>query len=185
MVSKSLREWLRVLEQDGVLKHVGREVNLEHELAAVGKKACGTYAVWFDKPIGERLPKDNKIPVVTGICGNRAMFAKAMGVSAREMSGTFSEAQAHPIEPVAVPPGEAPVKAVVTRQVNLYGLPIPVHHEKDSGQYITAGVVVAKDPVTGQRNVSIHRLQVTDKNHLGVLLLPRHLMALPRMAEKS
>lgn len=102
MVSKSLREWLRVLEQDGVLKHVGREVNLEHELAAVGKKACGTYAVWFDKPIGERLPKDNKIPVVTGICGNRAMFAKAMGVSAREMSGTFSEAQAHPIEPVAV-----------------------------------------------------------------------------------
>lgn len=23
MVSKSLREWLRVLEQDGVLKHVG------------------------------------------------------------------------------------------------------------------------------------------------------------------
>ena len=185
MVSKSLREWLRVLEQDGVLKHVGREVNLEHELAAVGKKACGTYAVWFDKPIGERLPKDNKIPVVTGICGNRAMFAKAMGVSAREMSGTFSEAQAHPIEPVAVPPGEAPVNAVVTRQVNLYGLPIPVHHEKDSGQYITAGVVVAKDPVTGQRNVSIHRLQVTDKNHLGVLLLPRHLMALQRMAEKS
>ena len=185
MVSKSLREWLRVLEQDGVLKHVGREVNLEHELAAVGKKACGTYAVWFDKPIGERLPKDNKIPVVTGICGNRAMFAKAMGVSAREMSGTFSEAQAHPIEPVVVPPGEAPVKAVVTRQVNLYGLPIPVHHEKDSGQYITAGVVVAKDPVTGQRNVSIHRLQVTDKNHLGVLLLPRHLMALQRMAEKS
>ena len=127
MVSKSLREWLRVLEQDGVLKHVGREVNLEHELAAVGKKACGTYAVWFDKPIGERLPKDNKIPVVTGICGNRAMFAKAMGVSAREMSGTFSEAQAHPIEPVVVPPGEAPVKAVVTRQVNLYG-PVSYTH---------------------------------------------------------
>ena len=55
------------------------------------------------------------------------------------------------------------MKAVETRQVNLYGLPIPVHHEKDSGQYITVGVVVAKDPVTGQRNVSIHRLQVTDK----------------------
>ncbi len=59
------------------------------------------------------------------------------------------------------------MKAVVTRQVNLYGLPIPVHHEKDSGQYITAGVVVAKDPVTGQRNVSIHRLQVTDKTIWG------------------
>lgn len=79
MVSKSLREWLRVLEQDGVLKHVGREVNLEHELAAVGKKACGTYAVWFDKPIGERLPKDNKIPVVTGSVGTVPCLQKRWG----------------------------------------------------------------------------------------------------------
>ena len=163
MVSRSLREWLQVLEEDGVLKHVSKEVKLEHELAAVGKKACGTYAVLFDKPTGEHLPQDNQIPVVTGICGNRSMFAKAMGVSVGEMSGRFSEAQADPVATVVISSEAAPVKEVVTKQVNLYGLPIPVHHEKDSGQYITAGVVVAKDPVTGQRNVSIHRLQVTDE----------------------
>ena len=185
MASKSLREWLDVLKEDGVLKHVTKEVSLEHELAAVGKKACGKYALLFEKPAGEFLPHHNQIPVVTGICSNRAMFAKAMGVTVEGMSKAFSDAQANPISPVVVTNDEAPVKQVVTKSVNLYDLPIPVHHEKDSGQYITAGVVVAKDAVTGQRNVSIHRLQVSDPNHLGVLLLPRHLMALQRAAEKA
>ena len=185
MICQSLRDWMAVLEEDGVLRHVTREVRLEHELAAVGKKACGKYALCFDHPVGERLPVDSPIPVVTGMSGNRAMFAKAMGVTVGEMSLHFSEAQAHPVAPVVVPSGEAPVKEVVTTDVDLYRLPIPVHHEKDSGQYLTAGVVVAKDPVTGERNVSIHRLQVTDRNHLGVLLLPRHLMALQRAAEEA
>lgn len=185
MVSKSLREWMEVLEQDGALKHVKKEVNLEYELAAVGKKACGKYALIFDHPVGENLPADNQIPVITGICGSRAMFAKSMGVTVDEMSKHFADAQAHPIAPVVVPDDEAPVKEVICKDVNLYDLPIPTHHEKDSGQYLTAGVVVAKDPVSGERNVSIHRLQLTDKNHLGVLLLPRHLMALQRAAEKA
>lgn len=185
MGCRSLREWMEVLERQGTLKHVKREVNLKYELAAVGKKACGKYALCFDHPVGDKLPKENRIPVVTAMCGSRAMFAQAMEVTVDEMSKRFSDAQAHPIPPVVVSSEEAPVKAVIKKEVNLYDLPIPVHHEKDNGQYLTAGVVVAKNPVTGERNVSIHRLQVTDKNHLGVLLLPRHLMALQRAAEKA
>lgn len=185
MVCRSLREWMAVQEQDGILKHVEREVRLEHELAAVGKKACGTYALCFDHPVGKALPRDNTIPVVTAMTGSRAMFAKAMDCPVEEMSRRFSEAQAHPTAPVVVPPDKAPVRERVSRDVDLYRLPIPVHHEKDSGQYITAGVVVAKNPATGERNVSIHRLQVTDRNHLGVLMLPRHLMALQRAAEQA
>lgn len=185
MVCKSLRDWMEVQERDGVLRHIKKEVNLNFELAAVGKKACGKYAICFDHPVGEHLPKDSKIPVVTAMTGTRAMFAKAMGVTAAEMSEHFSAAQAKPVAPVVVPNEKAPVKEVITHDVDLYSLPIPVHHEKDSGQYITAGVVVAENPVTGERNVSIHRLQVTDKNHLGILMLPRHLMALQRSAEKN
>lgn len=184
MQYKSLREWMNVLDQKGFLKHVTKEVKLEFELAAVGKKACGKYALCFDHPVGQNLPQGNKIPVVTALTGNRRMFAEAMGVTVSEMSEHFAAAQSNPIKPVTVDNSMAPVKEVITKDVNLYDLPIPVHHEKDNGQYITAGVVVAKNPVTGERNVSIHRLQVTDKNHLGVLLLPRHLMAFQRMAEK-
>lgn len=185
MRCKSMREWMKVLDESGLLKHVKKEVKLEFELAAVGKKACGKYALCFDRPVGQNLPEGNTIPVVTALTGNRKMFAQAMGVTVQAMSDHFAAAQSSPIAPVVVESAQAPVKECVTRDVNLYELPIPVHHEKDNGQYITAGVVVAKNPRTGERNVSIHRLQVTDKNHLGVLLLPRHLMAFQRMAEQA
>lgn len=185
MQYKSMREWMQFLEQNGHMKHVTKEVKLEFELAAVGKKACGKYAVCFDQPVGQNLPKGNKVPVVTALTGSRQMFAQAMGVTVGEMSEHFAAAQASPVHPVIVENAKAPVKECITKNVNLYDLPIPIHHEKDNGQYITAGVVVAKNPKTGERNVSIHRLQVTDKNHLGVLLLPRHLMALHRMVEKD
>ena len=181
---QSMREWIQYLQENGLFKHISKEVALEHELAAVGKKACGQVAVQFDKPIGKNLPKNNTIPVVTALTGNRVMFAQAMGTTVAQMSEHFAQAQANPIAPVIVSNENAPVKAVINHNVNLYDLPIPIHHEKDSAQYITAGVVVAKNSVTGERNVSIHRLQVTDKNHLGALLLPRHLMALQRAAEK-
>jgi len=185
MTCKSLREWLHILDEAGILKHVKKDVNLKYELAAVGKKACGKYALLFDKPVGENLPSNNTTSVVTGIMGNRAMFAKAMETTIGNMSERFAEAQANPIKPIVVSEAVAPVQEVVNKEVNLYSLPMPVHHEKDSGQYITAGMVVAKNPITGERNVSIHRLQLTDKNHLGVLLLPRHLKALYQLAEKE
>ena len=53
-------------------------------------------------------------------------------------------------------------------------LPIPTHNEHDNGAYITAGLLIARNPKTGIQNVSIHRLQVTGPNRLGALLLPRH-----------
>ncbi|MDQ7863910.1 UbiD family decarboxylase [Peribacillus frigoritolerans] len=45
-------------------------------------------------------------------------------------------------------------------------LPIPVHHEKDSGNYITAGLFIVRDPVTRKQNVSIHRLQISGGNKI-------------------
>jgi 2,5-furandicarboxylate decarboxylase 1 len=97
----------------------------------------------------------------------------------------FAWAQANPQAGLMVDAAQAPVKEEVTHQVDLRDLPIPVHHEKDSGAYITAGVLIAKHPATGIRNLSIHRLQVSGKNKLGILMLPRHLMRLYKLAEEN
>ncbi len=179
MKYKSMREWMALLEASGKLKHVRREVSRAFEIAAVGKKACGKYAVLFDNV------KDSKIPVVTGLTGSREFFSYALDVPIDALADHFEKAQANPQDCVLVGNDEAPVKETITTDVDLYSLPIPVHHEKDSGPYITAGVVVAQNPETGEKNVSIHRLQVTDKNHLGILMLPRHLMHFQRIAEKK
>ncbi len=174
---RSMREWLEVLAARGALRTVSREVSRVHELAAVGKRCDGKFAVLFKNVKGATMP------VVTGIASTREMFAEAMGVPAAEVVERFAAAQASPRECVTVPREAAPVKEVVERSVDLARLPVPVHHEKDGGAYVTAGVLVARHPVTGTRNLSIHRLQVLGRDRLGILILPRHLWQFYRAAE--
>ncbi len=174
---KSLRDWLEVLKGDGLLKTVSRAVSLRHELAGLGKKADGKYALIFNNIAGAKLP------VVTGLAGTRAMFAKALGVPTEMLVETMTAAHAAPRNCSLIAKNQAPVKEVVELSVDLRQLPIPVHHEKDGGPYITAGVLISKDPETGAGNLSIHRLQVLGPNKLGILILPRHLSHFHRAAE--
>jgi 2,5-furandicarboxylate decarboxylase 1 len=67
--------------------------------------------------------------------------------------------------------------------VRLDRLPATWHHEKDSGKYITAAIAIVRDPDTGIQNWSIHRLQINDARHMGVLLTPRHLWRIFTAAE--
>lgn len=173
----TFRSWLAGLEREGTLRHIGKTVDRRFELAALGKQADGKYTLVFDSVQG------SDYPVVNSIAASRAQFARAMGVPAEEAGERFAWAQANPRACVLVDDGQAPVKECICKEVDLGRFPIPVHHEKDGGPYITAGVLIAKDPKTGQRNVSIHRLQVLDKNKLGILILPRHLDHFFRDAE--
>jgi 2,5-furandicarboxylate decarboxylase 1 len=179
MMATSMRQWLEVLAQEKLLKIVDRNVSLRYELAAVGKKCDGRWAVRFNHP------EDFSIPVVAGFAGSRTLLAKAMGVPVARASEHFAWAQANPAPCNLVDNRTAPVKEVICSRVNLGSLPIPTHHEKDGGPYITAGVLVSKDPTTGTRNVSIHRLQVLGPNRLGILILPRHLSHFYRAAEEK
>lgn len=175
----SMRDWLDVLKESGWLKTISREVSLRYELAGLGKKADGKYALMFNNVSG------TKIPVVTGLACSQAMFAKAVGVPVEKLGETVAAAQASPRDCVMVEKSRAPVKEVVELSVDLGKLPIPIHHEKDGGAYITAGVVIAKDPKTGVGNLAIHRLQVLGPNKLGILILPRHLSHFYRAAEAA
>ncbi|MEW6276375.1 MAG: UbiD family decarboxylase [Bacillota bacterium] len=179
MTFTSLRHWLSEIEKRGLLKQVNRRVSLKYELAAVGKKADGRYALRFNNV------EKATMPVVTGILGSRELIALAMGVTREKVLDHFARAQANPGQCVLVSADDAPVKEKVTHRVDLGSLPAPIHHEKDGGPYLTAGVLVAKDPVTGVRNVSIHRLQVLGPNRLGILILPRHLFQFFRAAEAA
>ncbi len=175
----SLRQWLSIVKEMGSFKTVGRNVDLRHELAAVAKKADGRFTLQFNHP------GNSGIPVVSGVVGSRRMIARAMGIPVRQVAERFSLAQANPVECTVVGKSAAPVKEVITRDVDLNRLPIPTHHEKDAGPYITAALLIAKDPVSGARNVSIHRLQVLGPNRLGILILPRHLSHFFQAAEKT
>lgn len=48
MAYSSLREWLEYLKRQDILKEINRPVDLTYEVAALGKKADGKYALQFN-----------------------------------------------------------------------------------------------------------------------------------------
>ena len=69
--------------------------------------------------------------------------------------------------------------------VDLTKLPVPLQFKVDAAPYITAGQIVARDPVTGVDTTGFHRLMLKDKNRLGVSLHSRRrLYEFHRRAEE-
>ena len=69
--------------------------------------------------------------------------------------------------------------------VDLTKLPIPLQFSVDAAPYITAGQIVARDPVTGIDTTGFHRLMLKGKNRLGVSLHSRRrLYEFHRRAEE-
>ncbi|MED1644415.1 UbiD family decarboxylase [Brevibacillus agri] len=181
MRAKTLRTWLDYLQSKGRLAVIDKPVRLKYEVAAIAKKLDGKQASYFTQV------EDYSVPVVSGICSTREDFAEALETDLYGLIPKFTQAVASPIPCQLVDNNQAPVKQNITREnIDLMKLfPIPVHHDKDSGNYITAGLFIVRDPVTRKQNVSIHRLQVSGKDKLGALLLPRHTFHLYKQAEEA
>ena len=122
--------------------------------------------------------------VVSNLFVDRNSVANSIGVPTGELLSRFQHAVRRPLPWIEV--AEAPVQQVVHRDVDLLKLlPVPKHNEHDSGPYITAALLIARNPKTGVQNVSIHRCQVSGPDRIGVLLLPRHTRHYFTMAEES
>ena len=176
--STSLRSWLKHLAQTQRLAAMKAGVSLTHQLAAISKHLDGKQATLFPAPDG------HAIPVVSGLVARRAWIAEAMGVSESDMLSHFQHAARNPLPWREIV--DAPVQGEVHHSVDLTRmLPVPTHNEHDSGPYITAGLLIARNPRTGVQNVSINRCQISSGNRMGVLILPRHAHAFYEAAEAA
>jgi len=131
--------------------------------------------------------KNYDIPVLYNTLGGRDFLALAFGCTRNEVLPEFIRRSAQPLDPVLVE--NAPVHQVVALapgdQLDIERFPFLVHSAKDAGRYITAGVVIAKDPETGIRNASINRMQLKGKQKLGIRMMPpQHLGIIYEKAEK-
>lgn len=174
----TLRDWLDHLAARDRLALIRPETSLRFELAAIAKRLDGRKATMFPRPGGHPMP------VISGLVSDRQWIADAMGVESTEVLTRFQDAMLNPLPWCEVK--SAPVQEVVHRAVDLgKQLPLPTHNEHDSGAYITAGLCISRNPVTGVQNVSLHRLQLSGPNRLGALLLPRHTHMFYEMAERG
>jgi 2,5-furandicarboxylate decarboxylase 1 len=174
-----LREWLERLEATDRLARTRPGIPLRYTLAALAKRLDAHKAVVFPEPDG------HPVSVVSGIVSRREWIAEAMGVDPAVVLDRFRHAVNEPV-PWQEVDDAAAQEVRHTADIDLAKiLPIPTHNEHDSGAYITAGLVIARNPETGDQNVSINRLQVSGPDRLGVLILPRDLHRFYDAAERQ
>lgn len=175
---RDLRQWLAHLESTGRLAVLREGVSLEHRLAALAKRLDGHQAAYFPNAGGSGMP------VVSGFMSRRSWIAEAMGVPESDLLARFRQAAEKPLPCQQVSATQAPCQQVVHMGADVLKLlPVPIHSEHDSGPYITAGLVIARNPVSGVQNVSINRIQVHSGTRMAILMLPRHLLAFYKQAE--
>ncbi len=171
------------LEASGNLLRVRTEVDPKHELAGVARRLEGGKPVLFERVRGSAYP------VFTGLLWNRDVVGSLFGLPKERVPFAIADGiGAWRARPDAYPSRvreSAPANEVVEDKVDLARLPIPVHALKDGGRYLDSSVVVARNPVTGLPNISIHRMMVTRRDRLTFLIDPgRHLGEYVEVAER-
>ena len=105
---------------------------------------------------------------ISGVCAQRQHFAAALGCTVSDLVHRMAKVLDHVTPPPVLASG--PCQEIVKQPVDLTRLPIPRHHPDDGGRYVTAGVVITKDPDLG-RNSSFHRLMLMDERRFAVRIV--------------
>ena len=139
-------------------------------VASVLKKRDGGPALLFTSVAGY------DVPIVGNLLCCQPNCEAAFGIDFRGIRAAIGRALASPIAPVVV--GRAAAQECIrTEQIDLARmLPVLFHTPEDAGRFVTAGVVIVRDPETGVYNASYHRLQLVGANRTAIKLdYGRHL----------
>ncbi|WP_270940341.1 UbiD family decarboxylase [Romboutsia lituseburensis] len=181
METQMLRSTLDKLNNLNYTKICRKKVNPKFELGAVLK--------YFDNevPIIFEDVKGYDMPLVGGLYGNRQIFYDLMETNKENRIFKFMDAIANPQETKLIYTG--PIKEnIITKNIDITKLlPTPTSHEKDSSSFITAGMLLVKDPETGDTHMAVRRFQVNSKTNISTLIsgASPHLRKIVRKSEES
>ena len=181
-----LQDHLQRLEKLGLVQRINRQIDKDSELHPLvrwqfqgGIPSEDRKAFLFDN-VTAASGKVYEMPVVVGaLAANPEIYAAGLGVSVEEIGDVWTRGMDNPIQPVAA--SDAPCQEVVmtgdelTRQGGgLAALPVPISTPGfDAAPYLTATLVVTKDPETGVRNMGTYRAQLKARDRLGVRMASR------------
>ena len=171
----NMREFLKVLEKDFKVIKIEEQISTKYEVSNILKKYSKEIVIF-------KNIKESDMGIISGICNTREKIASSISVNVSEITSRIIEATENPTKIENVEKTSKNFQTSVG--ADLTKLPVPTYYKKDGGAYITAGVIIAKDPETGIRNASIHRMLVKDKDRLGVRIVPRNLYTYYKKAEE-
>jgi len=177
-MGSGLREYLNLLEKDGELVRISKEVDPTFEASGIIKKIQQEInkAVLFEKVKGYRLP------FVSNILGIYERVARVLGCGVDEINVTWNrkEKELELFAPIRDQREEDAYVDSAIHEITSF-----TYCEKDAGAYITAGMALVRDLDSGTYNLSFHRLQVVDDSKLRFRITPgNHLETFFQKAEK-
>ena len=173
-MTASLRDYLATIEALGQLAVVTERVDPEFDLAAALSLTEAGPALRFDSVTGSACP------VVGNVVNSRERIALALGVDLDEISDAVLDSIARPMPTRLVTDGAC---QEVVEDVDFRTLPIPRFFERETGKYITAGVIIATDVLTGERNMSFARFKMLGDTHAMLGVSPNHHLG--KMARRA
>ena len=178
-MNKDLHQFLAEMRQLGpdYFASVSRQVDPIYEPSVIQQKFAerNEYPVIrFENVAGADMP------LVTNLFGKYELLGLALGVEPDQPQSsiltTFRERIAKPIETTSVKRNDAPVKQVVWQadEIDINRIPVIKHAEKNSGKYISIGVLVVRDPETGILNAGVYRHEIQGKDRIACMFNPAH-----------
>ena len=157
----------------GEVVRVTEPVALEHDVMAVVleyERRRRYPILLFEKVEG------SDIPIVCNVVASRRALAFALGVSEAALAAEYARRLKDPIKPVVQAGAPFSRHQLRGAELDLGRLPIPTYFPGDAGRYLTAGLLVARDPETGVETEGYHRFQLKGPDRLGVSLHSRRRM---------
>ena len=166
LLGLDLRGLIDVLESQGKVHRVQREVDPQFELAAV------THCIQRESnlPVVFERVRGTPFPVVSNVYGNYGLVAEMLGTDAAGVAATWSRMTSQ-VNADDEATGDVTREEIPERlEIDFAEIPHITFREKDAGPYLTASIVLAKDPESGVENLSYHRMQMIGNDKLLVRL---------------
>ena len=167
--AQSVRAYLSALDKRGWLKRIAEPVEPRFEISAHLCLAGSGPALRFDRAVGSELP------VFGNLLSSRERIALGLGTTLNALQGKLSAAIASPRAPVTL--ASAPCQEIAIEKPDLAALPIPTFFEHETGPYLTAGAIVARDPGSGRGNLSFARIKPLGGSRAFIGIAPEHHLA--------
>ncbi len=174
-MAQDLRSFVAAYERahPAEVVRVGEPVALQHDMMAVVleyERRCRWPILFFEQVRG------HDIPVVCNVVASRRALAFALGVPEQALAAEYARRIKDHVKPVVVADAPFRRRVLTGPELDLGALPIPEYFPGDAGRYLTAGLLVARDPETGVETEGYHRFQLKGRDRLGVSLHSRRRM---------
>src|SRR4051795_11555933 len=176
---RDLRDWLDLVEANGLLKHIAAPVEPDEELGAITLLATrreDAPALLFEQLAGDR----SRARILCNMLGaSKERYALAAGIdpglSIAGMIAATRGVMNRRIAPVRVAKGDAPVNEIVLtgNQIDLTAFPVPKFWPADGGRYIGTGdITLTSSADSGRLNVGVYRQMLHGPSRIGLYCSP-------------